>query len=146
MASAHDASYLEDRVLKPLQAAVALVREAAALDATIKQRTQHLDAMEKEVATLLQQKQQILDGMAAAKKLAAEARIEVQGLVQQERTQRDEEAKRWEAMREGIRASQQQEKDALKRLQQERAQLQEEVDRIKQDISGRLELLQKVGR
>lgn len=140
-----DAAYLDERVLQPLQRAIALVRETDKVEAILKQRVEQVAALERDISTLTQQKQQILDGMTAARKQAAEVRKELQEQIQDDRKKREQERADWDREREEWRAFKQAERDELAVIAKRREQAERELEAIKQDISGRLELLQKVG-
>jgi hypothetical protein len=142
----HEANYLEERVLLPLQRAISLLREAEQLAATVTQRTEQVKACEREIVALTQQKQQLVAGIEAAKKQALDTRMELQAQSREDMKKRQEEAAQWDAMREGVRVAHQREKELVAKVQKERVQAEKELAGIRHDITKRLESLQAVAR
>lgn len=142
----HDANYIEERVLQPLQRAVALMREADKLDATIRQRQEVVNELKKGEEGLKRKQAEWTTLIEQAKASAAQQRQEAQAQLHADRTTREAERKQFQQERESLRTQQQVEQDRLADLQRERQQAESELGSIKQDIAQRLQALQGVAR
>jgi len=143
---AHDANYIEERVLQPLQRAVALMREADKLDATIKQRQEVVNELKKGEDGLKRKQAEWTALIEQAKATAATQRQELQAQLHADRQTREAERKQFQQEREALRAQQQAEQDRLATLQRDRQTAEAELASIKQDIAQRLQALQGVAR
>lgn len=140
----HDANYIEERVLQPLQRAVALMREADKLEATIKQRQDTVSELQKGEADLKRKQADWAALIEANKANAATQRQETQALIQADRTTREAERMQFQRECEALRVQQQAEQDRLADLKRERQAAEAELAAIKQDIATRLDSLRKV--
>lgn len=138
---AHDANYIEERILQPLQRAVSLVREADKLDSTIKQRQAQLDEVAKEIAGLTQKKRDTEAGIAAMRTNLTEQRNELQALLQADRLGRqrlleahEQEKQMWAEEKAQCLAE-------LKRIRADVAAAEQQLTGLKADLAHRLTAL-----
>lgn len=141
---AHDANYIEERVLQPLQRAVAIMREADKLEALIKQRQATVEDLTRGEEGLKRKHAEWQASIETAKAQATEQRQDVQGQLRADRLLRETERKQFQQERDQLMEQQRAEQLRLATVQRERQAAEEELQSIKRDISGRLQALKGV--
>jgi chromosome segregation ATPase len=140
----HDANYIEERVLQPLQRAVAVMREAEGLEITIKQRQATIESFTRGEEELKRKAAEWQAVIKTAQAQATEQRQELQGQLRADRQLREAERKQFQQEREQLQEQQRTEQARLADVQRERHAAEEELASIKRDIAGRLQALKGV--
>jgi len=140
----HDANYIEERILQPLQRAVSLLRDADQLTITITQRQAKIDDLGKELAMLTRKKAEAEAGIVAMRANLTEQRNELQALVQSDRLARqhgvqahEQEKRAWAEEKSSSLAE-------LKSIRAEVASAEKQLAGLKTDLASRLMTLKSL--
>ena len=143
---AQDANYLEERVLKPLQHGIALLREAESLAVTITQRQSQVDSMNKELAILTRKKQEMQDSLEAMRTNLTEQRNDLQALLRSDEADRQRRVTEYEREKEKWADEKRGWQQELTILHTNIKTAEQHLDRLKTDLSTRLQALQGLAR
>jgi chromosome segregation ATPase len=142
----YDISYLEDRVVKPLQQAIGLAREVSGLEIKIKQLQGVLEQAKRDVETAQRKKAETETAIERLRAHMNEQRQDLHKQLHEERQAREQERIAFDRIREQLKEENQLERERLAKVQQEREQADKELEKIRRAIGQKLEALQGVAR
>lgn len=143
---AEEASYLEERVLRPLQRAVSLVRELHEVESLLRQKQDQLSQMDTKIQAATNKQHELTAALDRMRDSLNTQRAETQAQLQEDRKQREQERMGFVQIREQLKEANQLERERLTAIQAERQQAERELDSIRQDTAKRLESLQAIAR
>jgi chromosome segregation ATPase len=140
----YDVSYLEERVMRPLQQAIMLVREVNALEVKIKQLNGRLEQGHAELTAGQRKKNELETALERMSANINEQRQDLHRQLNEERQVREQERMQFDRIRERLKEEGQLERERLANIQKERETAEKELASIRSAIGKKLEALQGV--
>lgn len=145
MSYAEDAGYLDEKVLKPLQRAVNLVRELGEVESLLRQKQEHVTRLDFQLNAATNKYNELSASIERIKANMTEQRMELQALLQEDRRMREQERTSFVQIREQLKEANQLEREQLVKIQKEREQAEKELFALKNDVQQRYRALQAIG-
>ena len=142
MSVGEDATYLEERILIPLQRAVKVMREVGKCEIVLTQKQDELSRVDVQISAATNKHAELRSSIEHMKSTSTEQRMELQALLQEDRRIREQERQDHLKVQDQRKQEQRDEQVRLDKLKQEREHVEKQLDGLRADLSKRLQTLQ----
>lgn len=142
MSYSEDASYLEERILIPLQRAVNVLRQVGQSEIALSQKQDALNQIGVQINAAQNKHAELQASIDRMKTTNTEQRMELQALLQEDRRIREQERADHLKVQEQRKEEIRDEKARLDKIEQDREQAEKQLDGLRADLSKRLQTLQ----
>lgn len=142
MSHSDDATYLEERILLPLQRAIALVKKVGQVEITLSQKQDQLTQLDAQIKAAQIKQNELTATVERMKATNNEQRMELQALLQEERRIREQERTDHFRVQEQRKQEVRDETARMNKIKQDREQAEKQLDALKAELSKRFQAVQ----
>lgn len=142
MSHSDDATYLEERILFPLQRAIALVKKVGQVEITLSQKQDQLTQLDAQIKAAQIKQNELTATVERMKATNNEQRMELQALLQEERRIREQERTDHFRVQEQRKQEVRDETARMNKIKHDREQAEKQLDALKAELSKRFQAVQ----
>jgi chromosome segregation ATPase len=142
MSYSEDATYLEERILIPLQRAVQVMRQVGQAEITLSQKQDVLNQINVQISAATNKHAELQASIEHMKTTNAEQRMELQALLQEDRRTREQERRDHLKIQEQRKEEIRDEQIRMDKIKLDREQAERQLEGLRADLSKRLQTLQ----
>lgn len=142
MSHSDDATYLEERILLPLQRAIALVKKVGQVEITLSQKQDQLTQLDAQIKAAQIKQNELTATVERMKATNNDQRMELQALLQEERRIREQERTDHFRVQEQRKQEVRDETARMNKIKHDREQAEKQLDALKAELSKRFQAVQ----